>query len=54
MTAYTINLNPVVEMTDEQFYGLCRANPDIKFERDTQGKLITKPARLKFIALDRR
>jgi Uma2 family endonuclease len=43
MTAYTINLNPVVEMTDEQFYGLCRANPDIKFERDTQGKLIIMP-----------
>jgi Uma2 family endonuclease len=39
MTAYTINLNPIVEMTNEQFYRLCRANPDIKFERDTQGKL---------------
>jgi Uma2 family endonuclease len=40
MTAYTINLNPVVEMTDDQFYGLCRANPDIKFERSAQGNLI--------------
>jgi Uma2 family endonuclease len=40
MTAYTINLNSVVEMTNDQFYGLCRANPDIKFERSAQGNLI--------------
>ncbi len=40
MTAYTINLNPVVAMTDEQFYMLCRANPDIKFEQSAQGNLI--------------
>ncbi len=27
-------------MTDEQFYGLCRANPDVKFERSAIGELI--------------
>lgn len=27
-------------MTDEQFYQLCRANPDVKFERSTTGELI--------------
>ncbi|PSB00723.1 Uma2 family endonuclease [Merismopedia glauca] len=40
MTAYTVNLNPLVEMTDEQFYWLCRANPDLKLERNSQGELI--------------
>ncbi|NJP12132.1 MAG: Uma2 family endonuclease, partial [Leptolyngbyaceae cyanobacterium RU_5_1] len=40
MTAYTIDLNPVIQMTDEQFYQLCRANPDLKFERNAKGELI--------------
>jgi Uma2 family endonuclease len=40
MTAYTINLNPVIRMTDEQFYELCRANPDVKFERNARGDLL--------------
>jgi Uma2 family endonuclease len=40
MTAYTISLEPVIHMTDEQFYQLCQANPDVKFERDTVGNLI--------------
>ncbi len=38
MTAYIINFNPVIEMTDEQFYQLCRANPEVKFERNAQGE----------------
>lgn len=29
MTAFTIDLTPVVQMTDEQFYQLCQANPEI-------------------------
>ncbi|WP_413168442.1 Uma2 family endonuclease [Capilliphycus salinus ALCB114379] len=40
MTAYTIDFSSVFEMTDEQFYQLCRKNPDIKFERNATGELI--------------
>lgn len=40
MTAFTISLEPVVTLTDEAFYQLCRANPDVKFERSAQGELI--------------
>lgn len=40
MTAYTINLNPVFDMTDEQFYQLCRSNPGLKFERSPKRELI--------------
>jgi Uma2 family endonuclease len=40
MTVFTISLEPVIHMTDEQFYGLCRANPDVKFERSAIGELI--------------
>jgi Uma2 family endonuclease len=40
MTAFTVNLDSVVNLTDEQFYQLCRNNPDLKFERTAQGKLV--------------
>lgn len=40
MTAFTISLEPVIHMTDEQFYQLCRANPDLKLERSETGELI--------------
>ena len=40
MTAYTINLNPIIDMTDEQFYQLCRSNPELKFERSPKRELI--------------
>ena len=43
MTAYTINLNPVLDITDEQFYQLCRSNPEIKFERSPRRELIVMP-----------
>lgn len=43
MTAYTVNLDSIVSMTDEQFYQLCRSNPDLKFERNVKGELIIKP-----------
>lgn len=43
MTAYTVNLNSILKLTDEQFYQLCRTNPDLKFERNTQGELIIMP-----------
>jgi Uma2 family endonuclease len=43
MTAITINLNPIVKLTDDQFYHLCRVNPDIKFERNAKGEIIIVP-----------
>ncbi len=43
MNSYTINLNSVLELTDEQFFRLCRSNPDLKFERSVQGELVIMP-----------
>lgn len=43
MTAITLDLHPVVDLTSEQFYKLCQANPDIKLERSAQGDLIVMP-----------
>ena len=43
MTAFTLNLEPLVTLTDDAFYALCRANPEVKFERTTKGELIVMP-----------
>ena len=43
MTSVIVNLNPIIELTDEQFYQLCRANSDVKFERNAKGELIIMP-----------
>ena len=43
MTAITLDLHPIVDLTSEQFYQLCQANPDIKFERTAKGELIVMP-----------
>ncbi len=43
MTSYTINLDALIEMTDEQFFQLCRSNPDLKFERSSRGDLVIMP-----------
>lgn len=40
MTAYTIKLQPALDMTDDQFYQLCITNPDLRFERNAQGDLL--------------
>jgi len=40
MNTVTLNLQPIIEMSDDQFYQLCRANPDVKFERNAKGELI--------------
>lgn len=40
MTAITINFNNVLKLSDDQFYQLCRDNPDVKFERNVFGELI--------------
>ena len=40
MNSYTIQLEPSVHLSDEQFYSLCRNNPDLKFELTATGELI--------------
>ncbi|WP_299402143.1 Uma2 family endonuclease [Acaryochloris sp. IP29b_bin.148] len=43
MTTYTVNLKPALELTDEQFWQICVANRDLKFERSAAGELIIMP-----------
>jgi Uma2 family endonuclease len=43
MTQITLNLNPIIKLTEEQFYQLCRENSDLKLERNAQGELIVMP-----------
>lgn len=38
MTAFIINFDMIVQITDEHFEQLCRANPDVKFERTAKGE----------------
>ncbi|WP_293124903.1 Uma2 family endonuclease [Microcoleus sp. bin38.metabat.b11b12b14.051] len=39
MIAVTINFNAIAKITDDQFYQLCRQNPEVKFERNAQGEI---------------
>ncbi|WGV25142.1 Uma2 family endonuclease [Halotia branconii] len=43
MTAITVNFNPIFQLTDDQFYQLCRENPDVKFECNAKGEIIIMP-----------
>lgn len=43
MTAITLELRPIINITDNQFYQLCQANTDIKLERNSRGELIIMP-----------
>ncbi|PZD73587.1 hypothetical protein C1752_02045 [Acaryochloris thomasi RCC1774] len=43
MTALTLTLDPILDLSDEQFYQLCQVNQDIRFERTAQGALIIMP-----------
>ncbi|BAY62076.1 hypothetical protein NIES22_21430 [Calothrix brevissima NIES-22] len=43
MNALTVNLQSVLELTDEQFFQLCQANRDLRFERAATGELIIMP-----------
>jgi Uma2 family endonuclease len=43
MIAYTIDLSPVIPLTDEQFDRLCAANPEINFERSPKRELVIMP-----------
>jgi Uma2 family endonuclease len=40
MTSVTINLDPVLELTDKHFLAICQANPNVKFEQNSKGDLI--------------
>lgn len=40
MTAFTLDLSPIVQLTSDQFDRLCAANPDIKLERTPTGELV--------------
>ena len=39
----TLNLHPVVELTDDQFYELCQANCNLRLERTATGEIIIMP-----------
>jgi Uma2 family endonuclease len=43
MTAITLELRPILHLTDEQYDQLCRMNPNLKFEQDKEGRLIIVP-----------
>ncbi|MEH1818146.1 MAG: Uma2 family endonuclease [Nostoc sp.] len=40
MTAIILNLEPLINLTSEQFYQLCQINPDAKLERTASGELV--------------
>lgn len=40
MTTLTLNLSPVVQLSDDGFYNLCQANRDLKLERTAAGELV--------------
>lgn len=40
MTAIALELRPIVDLSDEQFYQLCQANPNVKLERNKDGELL--------------
>jgi Uma2 family endonuclease len=45
MSALTISLDSVLDITDEQFFQLCQKNSDLRFERSAQGDItIMTPA----------
>lgn len=43
MTALTLNLNSVIQLSDEQFFQLCQVNENLRFERTATGDLIIMP-----------
>lgn len=43
MTPFIVNLRPTIDLTDKQFFQLCRNNPELKIERTAAGELIIMP-----------
>jgi len=43
MNSFVLDVRNIFELSDEQFYQLCRRNSDIHFERNASGELIIMP-----------
>ena len=43
MAGFNLDLSSVVALTDEQFFQLCAANRDLRFERNALGELLIMP-----------
>ena len=43
MTAITLNLKPIIKLTDEQFALICSTNRDLRLERTATGELVIMP-----------
>lgn len=43
ITPLTLNLNPVIQLDQNQFYQLCQQNPNLRLERSVDGDLIIMP-----------
>lgn len=43
MEALTIDIQSVIELTDEQFFQLCQANRNLRLERTASGELVIMP-----------
>lgn len=43
MSAIVLHIPAIAKLTDEQFYQLCQANRDLRFERTATGELIIMP-----------
>ncbi len=43
MNALTVDLNSIISLSDEQYFQLCQANRDLRFERTATGELIIMP-----------
>jgi len=38
-----LDLRPIIDLTDEQFYELCRTNHELRFERTAEGEILIMP-----------
>lgn len=38
--AFALDLRPVMDLNDDQFYDLCRANHELRFERTAEGEIL--------------
>lgn len=43
MDTFVLDVKDIFELSDAQFYQLCRQHPDIRFERSADGELIIMP-----------
>ena len=43
MNTIALALNSIINLTDEQFFQLCQANPDVRLERNDKGEVLVMP-----------